>query len=159
MDTNNPVVRLCADGMRAEADGRADDARALFERAWAEASDDYESCVAAHYLARHQPTIADELHWNQVCLDLADAVTTSVGPLASAVAAFYPSLHACLARCHRELGDLDTAATHYRRAADHLDALPPGPYADELRFAVADGLHSVGSPGPDAAHRATDATG
>jgi hypothetical protein len=33
MDLSNPVLTLCQDGMRAEAEGRPADARALFETA------------------------------------------------------------------------------------------------------------------------------
>jgi hypothetical protein len=53
MDPNNPIVKLCAEGMRAEGDGRFDDARDLFMQAWSASQDDYEACVAAHYVARH----------------------------------------------------------------------------------------------------------
>lgn len=147
LDPENPVIRLCSEGMRAEVEGRSGDAKTLFEQAWERASDDYEACVAAHYLARHQPTVADELRWNEVCLERADAVADA------RVAAFYPSLHACLARCHRELGDIEKAGTHFRLAADHLDALPPGSYVDWLRYVVAEGLRDTGvlvrSPGEE----------
>jgi len=34
MDASNPVVKLCADGMTAEGEGRRDDARRLFAHAW-----------------------------------------------------------------------------------------------------------------------------
>ncbi|TWE22654.1 hypothetical protein [Prauserella muralis] len=89
LNPDNPVVRLCGEGMAAEAQGRPAEARTLFERAWQAATDDYEACVAAHYLARHQPTPEDTLHWNQVCLERADRV-----------AGFHASLHATLARAH-----------------------------------------------------------
>lgn len=54
IDPDNAVVKLCAQGMQAEGAGRRGDARALFEQAWEIAGDDYERCIAAHYLARHQ---------------------------------------------------------------------------------------------------------
>ncbi|OQO89587.1 hypothetical protein B1813_21955 [Saccharomonospora piscinae] len=139
MDVENPVIRLCADGMGAEAAGETERAVRLFDQAWQRANDDYEACVAAHYLARHQPTPRARLHWNSVCLDRADAVGDE------RVAAFYPSLHANLGRCHRELGDDTSAARHFRLAAEHLATLPPGPYADWLRYAVAEGLRDTGA--------------
>ena len=74
MDTANPVLGLCQDGMRAEAEGRRADARKLFERAWAAATDDYDACVAAHYLARQQDHPEEVLRWNREALDRADAV-------------------------------------------------------------------------------------
>jgi len=54
MDPNNPVVKLCMEGMAAEARGKFDDARHLFEQAWSICQDDYDACMAAHFLARHQ---------------------------------------------------------------------------------------------------------
>jgi tetratricopeptide (TPR) repeat protein len=137
VDPTNPVVVLCAQGMQAEAEGRPDAARELFEQAWAAASDDFEACVAAHYLARQQSTPADALHWNQVCLDRADRVGDE------RVRGFYPSLHLNLAKAERELGRPELAAEHFRRAAEHIDDAPPGPYADGIRFAIAAGLREA----------------
>jgi tetratricopeptide (TPR) repeat protein len=140
IDPANPVAALCAEGMRAEAEGRPGDARALFGRAWDAAADDYEACLAAHYVARHQTTPGDRLRWNAECLDRADRAGDD------RVRAFYPSLHLNLARAHADLGDPAAARDHYRRAADRLDALPPGPYRDWVVYAVAAGLRE---PGPD----------
>ena len=56
MDLNNLVVKLCAEGMQAEFAGKLDDARALFMQAWEQSQDDYEACIAAHYVARHLPS-------------------------------------------------------------------------------------------------------
>ncbi|WP_052847521.1 hypothetical protein [Streptomyces avicenniae] len=137
MDPQNPVVRLCGEGMQAEAQGRADDARALFLRAWESATDDYDACVAAHYLARHQPTPAETLRWNQECLRRADAVGDE------RVSAFYPSLHLNLGQAHRDLGDTAAAREHFSRAAEHMGDVPPGPYADWTRYAIAQGLRDT----------------
>lgn len=134
MDPNNPVVRLCAEGMGAEAEGRDDAARDLFLQAWEVAADDYEKCVAAHYLARHQPTPEETLRWNQESLDRAALVGDE------RVAGFYPSLHLNLAKACGELGRTDEARRHYERAAAHIGALPPGPYGDMIRTAIGDGL-------------------
>lgn len=69
MDTNNPVVKLCMDGMAAEAKSKFDDARQLFEQAWSISQDDYDACMAAHFLARHQDTPQAVLKWNQLSQD------------------------------------------------------------------------------------------
>ncbi|MER5812169.1 hypothetical protein ABT143_28990 [Streptomyces sp. NPDC002033] len=143
MDPRNAVVRLCAEGMAAEAEGRGADARTLFARAWDAARDDYEACVAAHYLARHQPTPEETLRWNRTCLDLADRVGDE------RVRPFYPSLHGSLGRAHLELGEPDAARRHFEAAAGHLDGLPPGGYADWLRLRIAEGLRAT-APGPGA---------
>ncbi|MFJ7419450.1 hypothetical protein ACIQXD_12630 [Streptomyces uncialis] len=69
MNPGNAVARLCAVGMRAGTEGRADAARELFERAWGLAADEYEACAAAHHLARRQTSPEAVLHWNQECPD------------------------------------------------------------------------------------------
>ncbi|EWM18428.1 hypothetical protein [Kutzneria sp. 744] len=137
MDPNNPVVQLCGQGMQAEAQGRADEARELFHQAWAAATDDFEACVAAHYVARHQDTPEGVLHWNTVCLERADRVGDE------RVAGFYPSMHLNLARANEELGNADKAREHYQRAADCGGDALSGPYRDGIRYAVAKGLRST----------------
>jgi len=139
MEPTNPVVALCAQGMQAEASGRPDTARDLFQQAWDQATDDYEACIAAHYLARHQDTPEQTLHWNTVCLERADKVGDA------RVSGFYPSLHLNLARAQAELGDPARAREHYEQAAQVIDRVPAGPYGDGLRFAVAAGLGTAGA--------------
>lgn len=136
MDLDDAVVRLCAEGMQAEAAGRNEDAHALFRQAWDAATDDYGAFVAAHYLARHQTTPADVLRWNQECLERADRVGDE------RVRGFYPSLHLNLARAHEELGDADRAQDHYRQAAGRLPDAPAGPYRDGMRFTIAAALRT-----------------
>jgi len=145
MDPDNPVVRLCVQGMAAEAEGRDGDARGHFREAWDAAADDYGKCVAAHYLARHQPTPAETLRWNQECLDRADAVGDD------RVRGFYASLHVNMGSAYRALGDTDRAREHYGHAAAHIGDVPPGGYADWTRFGIADGLRTPRTSGPLAA--------
>ena len=68
MDADNAVVKLCAAGMEAEGEGRFDEAKALFWQAWGISQDDFEACIAAHYVARHQDRPEDTLRWNQEAL-------------------------------------------------------------------------------------------
>lgn len=152
MDAENPVVALCAEGMAAEADGRDGDARDLFARAWDAARDDYEACVAAHYVARHQDTADDRLAWNAESLARAERVGDD------RVAGFFSSLHVNLARAHADLGDPATARVHYGHAAGTLDAVPPGPYRDWTRYAIANGLRTTAAPAARATQAATAAT-
>ncbi|MEU5974848.1 hypothetical protein [Streptomyces sp. NPDC047315] len=144
MDPHHPVIALCAEGMRAEAAGSPERAHELFRQAWetAEAADpvdDYAACVAAHYVARHQPAPRDALHWNLVCLERADRVGDE------RVRGFHPSLHLNLAAAYRELDEPARAREHFARAAEHLDDVPEGPYAQWIRIAVAEGLRWSGS--------------
>ncbi|MDX6743912.1 hypothetical protein [Actinocorallia sp. A-T 12471] len=151
MNTDNPVTILCAQGMRAEAEGRPAAAAALFRQAWNTATDDYDACVAAHYLARHQTTPQDTLHWNQTALTHAERATDPrIHPL-------YPSLHLCIAQAHTDLNAPDHARTHYTHAAQHAHHLPPGPYTDMIRAAIAHGLRTTGAlpPRPSDPHITT----
>lgn len=138
MDLDNPVLKLCQDGMQAEAEGRPADARALFEQAWARRTDDYDACVVAHYLARQQEDPEEILRWNQEALRHADAVGDN------RVAAFYPSLHVSVAMAHERLGDTVAARTAFERAAEQVAALPTDAYAEQLQAAVTDGLRRLG---------------
>ncbi|MEU7177145.1 MULTISPECIES: hypothetical protein [Streptomyces] len=137
MDPELPVVRLCVEGMRAEADGRADAAHALFRRAWDIAADDYEACIAAHYLARHQSSPEETLRWNQECLDRADLVGDE------RVRGFSPSLYVNIGHAYQKLGQLDLAHAYFVRAAECVSEMPEGRYGDWNRFAVAAGLRST----------------
>ncbi len=137
IDPNNAVVKLCADGMSAEAAGRPLEAKSLFERAWEAAADDYERCIAAHYLARHQDGPEKTLHWNAECLRYADLVGDE------RVAGFYPSLYLNMGNSREQLGELEMAAASYRAAEAHFSALPDGPYGEMVRDGVARGLERL----------------
>ncbi|MEV5593454.1 hypothetical protein [Streptomyces sp. NPDC052496] len=139
MDAGNAVVRMCVRGMEAEARGESDQARRLFLQAWETASDDYEACIAAHYVARHQATPEDTLWWNQKCLDLADRVGDE------RVSGFYASLYANMARAHRELGETVKAYEYFQRAAERVRDAPDGDYGMWNRFAIAEGLRETGA--------------
>jgi len=123
VDTSNPVIRLCLEGSRAEFERRLDDARRLYQQAWDAHTDDYEACIAAHYLARFQDSAEESLRWNQVALEHADQVKEE------RVKEFYPSLYLCLGRSHEVLGHLPEAQTYYQLAADlgvvHQEEGPP----------------------------------
>jgi hypothetical protein len=130
VDNDNPIVKLCTDGMQAEAGGDVDRARALFAQAWDTRTDEYEACVAAHYVARHQPTPEDTLAWNQTALDCAGRVTDEQ------IRQFYPSLYHNLGKSYEDLGNRDDAKRYYRLASDCTGALPEGPYGDMVRTAI-----------------------
>jgi tetratricopeptide (TPR) repeat protein len=137
IDADNPVVHLCAEAMSAEAAGAPDKAKALFEQAWETASDDYERCIAAHYLARHQDGPEQTLHWNAECLRFADLVGDE------RVTGFYPSLYLNMGHSHEQLGDRAKAEECYHAAEAHFSALPDGPYGDMVRDGVARGLQRL----------------
>jgi hypothetical protein len=111
MDLNNPVIQLCMDGTRAEFEHRLDDARVLYQQAWVARTDDFEACIAAHYIARFQDTAEESLRWDQIALDHAKAVTDE------RVKDFYPSLYLSLGRSYERVGDPSEAQRYYDLAA------------------------------------------
>lgn len=130
IDPNHPIVRLCVQGMRAEGEGRLAEARRLFTRAWETSTDDFEACIAAHYLARQQDTPQDTLRWNEIALEKARCAGEE------RVQGFYPSLYLNLGHAHEVLGNRAEAARFYQMAEDESDALGEGRYAGIVRGAL-----------------------
>ena len=58
IDPNNNVVKLCTQGMAMEGQGKPEEASKLFIKAWDEGTNDFEKFTAAHYVARHQKSVA-----------------------------------------------------------------------------------------------------
>jgi tetratricopeptide (TPR) repeat protein len=139
IDPNNTVVRLCVEGMQAEAQGRFEDARANFLQAWESSADDFEACVAAHYLARHQDSVQEMLRWNHEALNRAGAVSDD------RVRNFYPSLYLNIGFSYEMLEDLDAARRYYELAEERLADLPDDPYGDIVRHGITEGRRRTGS--------------
>ena len=112
MDTSNPVIKLCMEGTRAEFEHRLSDARDLYQRAWEARTDDYDSCIAAHYVARFQDSLEETLRWNQIALDHANLVRDE------RVRDFFPSLYLNMGQSYEALGDKENAEKYYSLAAD-----------------------------------------
>jgi len=111
VDIDNPVIQLCLAGARADFVGNLGEAHRLYLQAWANASDEYEACIAAHYVARHQENVQEILHWNQEALARAEAVGDK------RVEAFYPSLYLNLGRSYELTGNQKEAQRYYALAA------------------------------------------
>lgn len=137
MDGSNTVVRLCAEGMELERNGRLEEASAVFMKAWEESSNDFERCVAAHYVARRQKTPAENLRWNQVSLEHADAIYDG------RVQGFYPSLYLNIGWAYEDLGDRVEAKKYYELAETRLETLPEGSYRETVRDGIERGLRRV----------------
>ena len=112
MDTNNPIIQLCIEGARAEFEHRSEDARAYYQQAWEAHTDDYEACIAAHYVARFQENPEELLRWNQIALNHANSVTDE------RVKEFYPSLYLNMGQAYENLGNPVEAQRYYKLAAD-----------------------------------------
>lgn len=102
-DPINPVIKLCMQGMALEDSGQSEDAAALFQRAWQEATDDYERFLAAYHLSRQQKSIPDQLKWLETSLGCAHQVA------GENVTSAYPALYTRIAQCYEALGDADQA--------------------------------------------------
>jgi hypothetical protein len=122
LDPANPVVALCAEGMAIEGDAPA--ARALFEKAWEVRTDDFDAAVAAHFIARHQPTPELTLHWNALAVE--HAVRLDDGRADELLASLYLNL----GDSHRELGNRRDATDAAKRARAALERLEAGGYRD-----------------------------
>ena len=112
MNLDNPVIKLCIEGTQAEFQGQIEKARSLYQKAWEAAQDDYDACIAAHYVARHQDNHNERLHWNQVALDKANAITDS------RIQEFYPSLFLNMGQSYELLADFNEAKRYYDLAAE-----------------------------------------
>ena len=128
IDSTNPVVALCAEGMAME--GAPDEAKRLFEQAWAERRDDFEAAIAAHFVARHQPTADETLRWNALAVQHAELVSDGRAD------GFLASLYLNLGDAHEKLGDRASATTAVSRAATHLHRLPAGGYREFVAMGI-----------------------
>jgi len=137
MDPNNPVVKLCAQGIDVEMKGHRDEARSLFLRAWELRQDDVDACVAAHYLARHQDTPAETLRWNEL------ALTHALSAPTDSIRSFYPSLYLNLGKSYEDLGDSSRARELYEQGEQCLDDVPDGGYGEIVRQGLRNALQRV----------------
>jgi len=133
IDSDNPVVALCAAGMAIEGDASA--ALRLFEQAWEARCDDYDASIAAHFLARHQATVEDRLAWNVRAAHHAELVADDRARELRA------SLYLNLADAYLATGDATEARAAIGRAAEALEDLPMGGY----RGFVKRGIDRLGS--------------
>lgn len=111
MDSNNPVITLCMEGLWAELEHRFDEARQCYQRAWHSCSNEYEACIVAHYVARAQDTVEESLQWDLRALELAYTVQQEK------VRDFYPALYMSIAHSYKQLGGTVQAQRYYRLAA------------------------------------------
>ena len=111
MDSNNPVIKLCIAGTQAEFRKDMPAACEYYLQAWQAANNDYEACVAAHYVARCQDNPQDVLAWNRKALEHAMKVNDD------RVNEFFPSLYLNLGKSLQETGNPDEARKYFSLAA------------------------------------------
>lgn len=136
-DPNNPIVKLCTEGMNLEGAGKKDEAQRLFLQAWEESTDDLEKFTSAHYVARHQQSISDKLKWDKIALDFALKMEDQ------GVKGAYPSLYLNIAKGHEELGNFDKAKEHYQLALSFTQFLLDDGYGAMIKGGIANGLERL----------------
>jgi len=132
-DPDNPVVKLCSEGMMAGTDEN-DAAKALFEKAWTIASNDFEKFIAAHYIARHQHDKAENLKWNKISLGHAIAANDEE------IKSCYPSLYLNVGKSYEDVGDYDAAKQNYLTAKSYISYLPDDGYGRMIAAGVEAGI-------------------
>ena len=123
--------------MECEGQGKREEAHDLFARAWNESTTNFERFTAAHYVARHQPTVEDKLVWDK--LSRQHALHIADGSASGAC----PSLYLNVAKGYEDLGDFDNARKHYELGQTHLDSLPDDGYGKLIRGGIHNGLQRL----------------
>ena len=113
MDLGNAIIKLCLQGTQAEFEGRDEDACELYRQAWEAVRNDYEACIAAHYVARCQESPEEIFRWNRIALERANEVNDE------RVKDFYPSLYLNMGRSYELLGN-QAEARKFFNLADEL---------------------------------------
>jgi tetratricopeptide (TPR) repeat protein len=137
IDPNNNVVKLCAQGMALEGQGKAEEASKLFITAWNEAANDFEKFTAAHYVARHQKSVADKLKWDETALQSALKINDN------SVKGSFPSLYLNIAKCYEDLNDFENAKINYQLALSFTNVLPDDGYGNMIKTGIAKGIERV----------------
>lgn len=99
----NHIVQRCLQGMEMEAKGNPKEANKLFRQGWKEATNEFEKFLSAYYIARHQPTVSDRLHWLTIALERALKDDNE------ATKSALPTLYAQIAACYDDLSDVENA--------------------------------------------------
>jgi tetratricopeptide (TPR) repeat protein len=120
---NNPVVKLCLQGMSMEEKGKPEEAIKLFFQAFDEAAEDFEKFISAHYIARYQKNVADKLKWLEAALRFALKINND------SVNSALPSLYSNIAKCYEDL-NVPGKAKKYYELATSLNSEPAdqGPF-------------------------------
>jgi len=136
-DPENQINKLCAQGMQLEGEGDREGAARMFLQAWNEAATPMEKFTAAHYVARHQPTIADKLKWDETALNLALGIDDGT------IKSVYPSLYLNIAKGYEDIKIFSKANAHYQLALRYTRFLPDDGYGNMIRAGVKNGIERV----------------
>ena len=138
MDQQDEVLARIKNAFRLYCRAEAAEGRRLLEELWEELGSDkpYHRAVTAHYLADTQVELEDELKWDLLAMEAAQAVfdqPEGSSPYLSVVQAFMPSLHLNLADGYRRMGDFDKARHHAEEGAAAAGVLGVDHYGQTVR--------------------------
>jgi tetratricopeptide (TPR) repeat protein len=136
-DPDNTIVKLCAQGMTLEGEGKKTEALKLFQQAWDEATNDFEKFTSAHYIARHQENTLDKLQWDEIALQSALKINDDN------VRGAYPSLYLNIAKCYEDLHDFSNARKNYQLALSFTNLLPDDGYGNMIKGGIMNGIERV----------------
>jgi rifampin ADP-ribosylating transferase len=136
-DRDNKVIKLCAKGMQLEGEGKPANAGVLFTEAWNLATTDFEKFTAAHYVARHQKSIADKLKWDELALQYALGIDDET------VKGTLPSLYLNIGKCYEDLDDFRNAKSNYQAASSFVSYLPDDGYGKMIEAGITNGLERI----------------
>jgi rifampin ADP-ribosylating transferase len=136
-DPENPIIKLCGQGMLLEGEAKSEEAANLFMQAWEQAANDFERFIAAHYIARHQPDVAGKLKWDETALHLALNLKDE------AIKGAYPSLYLNIAKCHEDMGNMGKAKENYESALIFAGFLSDDGYGNMIKAGINNGLARV----------------
>lgn len=137
-DPGNKIVQLCAEGMNAEFQGKLLESEALFNQAWELASDNFESFIAAHYIARRSKTLEDKLKWNLESYHLANTIE------GNGMKKYIPSLCLNVGKSYEDLGQINEAVQYYQSGMDYSESLAENAYGSMIKSGLTEGLKRTG---------------
>lgn len=136
-DQDNKIVKLCAEVMLLEGEGKIDAAFICFEQAWDKATEDFEKCIAAHYLARHQSSVKEKLIWDLKALNFALKIN------GRQIKEMYPSLYLNIGKCYEDLLQFSRAMKNYEAALAYTKYLSGDGYGQMIRRGNQSGIERV----------------
>jgi hypothetical protein len=136
VDPNDPIVKLCAQGIQEEMSGNIIAATELYNKAWQLKTTDCQACIVAHYMARVQTSNEDALHWNLLALQHADKTGENIE-------AFYPSLYLNVGKSYEDIGNTAEARKHYELGKEKVNLLPDDPLGNLTKEALTRALERV----------------
>ncbi len=136
-NTENRIVKLCAEGMEFEGKGEKGKAAKKFEEAWHLSQNDFEKLTSAHYLARHQKSVTEKLKWDKAALEFALKINDKT------IKGTLPSLYLNIGKCYEDLDDFDNAKTNYASGKSYFDCLPADGYGNMIRKGIENGIERI----------------